>query len=198
MSYHDAFKQGLDQSFNDDPSELNVYWGVLREMNSSVYRRGYIDIMIQKGIDTHYDIYDAWVFAQIHCMSKTGDLQILRVDLGHSPAGDKAVVQNNAALAALPSPFRGDFKGGQRDSDGDVTWDEPILVNGDRWEPGQAPLEVGTTRCATTWLHLCRYRWLARWPYGSTDVYVMQWKREAWTASSERVAKKILPSRLRT
>lgn len=84
MSYHDAFRHGIDQAFNDDPAEMNVYWGVLREMNSAAYRRGYVDIVVQRSLDKAYDIYD----------------------------------------------FEGG-PGGPGDSDGRVTWNEPILVNGE-------------------------------------------------------------------
>jgi hypothetical protein len=198
MSYHDAFKHGIDQSFDEEPSSLAVYWKILGEMNAGVYRRGYVDVVVQRALDQPYDIYDAWVFAQVHCMSKAGDIQILRVELGHEPASDKAIAKNNSALVAMPTPFHGTFDGGPGDFDGEVTWAEPILVGGTRWEPGQVPLEVGTTRCATTWLHLCRYRWLARWPYGSTDIYILQWKHEAWQASRTKVCAKILPAKFQT
>jgi hypothetical protein len=197
MSYHDAVRNGIDQALNEEPASLAVYWNVLQQMIAGEYRQGYVDVVVQKALNQRYDIYDAWVFAQIHCMSQTGDIQILSVELGHTPADDKAVTKNNAALAELPAPFQATFHGGLDDFDGEVTWNEPVITRAGRWSPGVAPLEVGTTRSATTWLHLCQRRWLARWPYGSPDVYVIQWKPEAWQASTERTLEKLLPKKFR-
>jgi len=53
MSYHDAFKHGIDQSFDEEPSSLAVYWKILGEMNAGVYRRGYVDVVVQRALDQH-------------------------------------------------------------------------------------------------------------------------------------------------
>ena len=175
MSYHDDFKQSLDETFRKAPSETDVYWEVLHKMNTGFFERSYVDIFVQHAA-RRYDIYDAWVFAQLHAMAASGELKVLRVDVGSEPDADSAIAKNIAALDKLPEPFHGTFWGGRHDFDGNIRWDCPIEVSGERWEPQTTRLEVGTTKCATTWMHLCGARWLARWPYGSTDVFILRWK----------------------
>lgn len=127
-------------------------------------------------------------FARIHSAVVSGELGLVRVEVGTGPGRDKGGRQSNAALLAdLPGPFVADLDLEQNcaDSDGAFGWTEPITVTagpagGERQvevaahdlEHG-APLEVGSCAPSRIYLHLFESGAVARWPYGQSDLWIL-------------------------
>jgi hypothetical protein len=88
----------------------------------------------------------------------------------------------NDKLQRLWFPFHGQFWGGNRDEDGEITVDYPIElsvttmhgIEVTKLVSGRFPLEVGITSVYKTIAHLSAgAKRLARWPYGSDDIYLL-------------------------
>lgn len=111
-----------------------------------------------------YNLVSFWI--------RSGLLQLTLIELGEVPSGDKDREANATKLNKLLPPFRGYVDPAQRtspDGDGILFWDS--LQN---QEQGEAILEIGDTKARATLQHL-RFSWknLARWMYGSTEIYLL-------------------------
>jgi hypothetical protein len=186
--------------------EIQGGWGplladVADAMNNGHYDQHWVDFVVQKfGINanrTCYDVYDAYVFAQVYSGLHLGKIGFVKIPVGDIPCGNTGVMSNNIALSNVPAPFLARFvpeKGRGAIDDGFLKWDRPIALNrmghSSVWAlyPGRAPLEVGYTRPYTTLFHLTDDRALARWPYGSKLIYLLKVQdRELWNLSHPRL-----------
>jgi hypothetical protein len=117
-----------------------------------------------------------------------GLLTACRIQVGNTPGYDRDVEYNNQCIKHMPAPFSGCFKGGDGgDNDGQIRWNAPVnlnmIVNGTEYKtvlspetiPDRAPLEVGYTNYSTSYQHLIEEGALARWAYGSEDIYLLHY-----------------------
>lgn len=132
-----------------------------------------------------YDIYDAYFFAQVWGMLLTGSVVACRVNINETPPRDNQFVKFNEILGTLQHPFEARFAGGPGtlDNDGHFEWKEPIVFTSlipDKLSAVQlpaslVPLECGSTKGFTTFLHIMAGETgVARWPYGSQDVWLLK------------------------
>lgn len=206
MDYHNSMRQGIDHQLETSKGLAPVLYDVLRKMRSGFYDQSWVDVVVQKHYDSAYDIYDAWVFANVHTLVGIGDILYTVVGVGATPGGNNSIEENNNKLWGVsaerilvnerdepvrrfvPGMFRAKFipSYGATGSDGDgyIEWTRKITMGsinpetGERnrrsFPPGQALLEVGSTKATTTWLHLHQSRMLARWPYDSEYIYILK------------------------
>jgi hypothetical protein len=148
---------------------------------------------------------EAYAFAQLWYMLWAGELAVTRLAIGQEPFADADVDGNDEVLQQLSrtSGVRcsARFWGGLADDDGYVRIEQPIwleLVNfsGEKVQDGpdglDYPLEVGYQLWSKT-LHTLRTRGkLARWPYGSRDVWLLMVPGEVYDYWQERLAEMVL------
>ena len=175
----------IEQMFVRNPKCAMVAYQCLAKLQA-----GFFDVEWTAAVFQHWDrrpvtVYDAWIFAMVNAAYHCGDLQIALVDVGAEPAGDKATTINNDRLSDLPPPFWASFAGGNVPSDGYLKWDKPVVVESPECailhetiktrilQPGGASLEVGFTQSATTYHYFCSGSPIARWPYGSTRIWLL-------------------------
>lgn len=103
-----------------------------------------------------------------------------RILIGCEPFADAEVEKNQQALQQIEEPVSATFWGGTQNEDGVLTIcreisAEFIGLNAPSPIPiqGSYPLEVGYTNPQKTLHYLRTGPGLARWPYGSQDIYVM-------------------------
>lgn len=171
MSLHEMWMTAVDDKVAAEPGAFTIYTDLRRQMNAGKFDP-YIDIVTQRDRG-FYDLYDAYTFGQIHSYIVTGEILVQQIWLGAVPSNDAAQEANNEKLKKLPMPFKAHFRGGQGDDDGTLEWVEPFHVQGVELKPRAVALEVGDTRPATTWRHLFHEKFLARWPYGHTSIWLL-------------------------
>lgn len=131
-----------------------------------------------------FDIYDAYPFMHVHMMMTSAEIVCATMEIGVKPKPDSDVEGNRKVLRSLKHPFTGDFWGGTQDEDGVIEVKEDIefdMINLETRErvsgfySGRFPLEVGYISAAKTLLYLNGPTGrLARWPYGSKNIYLFQ------------------------
>jgi len=173
-----------------DPEWAKVLYDYATRLNTGEYPERYVDALFQKHwAEGAYTLEDAYAFAQMHTMIRTGVVAIFQIPIGGEPEGDRLDTIMNARLAELPYPFHGKFWGGTQGADGTIWWERPINVIKHR-EDGSGcgfviaegqdksphmPLEVGTTASEKSYLSFQGFdgpRGLARWPYGQDRITV--------------------------
>lgn len=179
-----AFKDRVKQ----EPEYLTVINDIHHRLISGFYDEWYVDIVFQKWEGYHDgmpDLIDAACFADVHAMIHSGLVGITKIDVGQIPRGDSDITKNNMILRDLPSPFVGEFWGGSTDEDGKIISSEDIWADFVRHtekkdyniaikiKRGIWPLEVGTQSAEKTYMSLCSCAGIARWPYGSTSIYLL-------------------------
>lgn len=141
-----------------------------------------------------WPVHQVAAFLDIHAAVGVGWYAMVQVEVGTGPRSDAERSANAAALADLPEPFTAqlDLAQNAADEDGTVTWSQDIIVTRSTGVPYtaactarepltipttvqafQVPLEVGTTLPSRTLLHLEEDGGVARWAYGSTDLYLL-------------------------
>lgn len=124
------------------------------------------------------------VYARVHHLIASGRVAKLTVPVDAVPSRDAARTENEAKLTAgLPDEFTAEiYEGTSHDGDGLLSWPQGTAMP---WIDGygnqstakicdwadSAPLEIGHTDASRTWLHLMDYGMVARWPYGSQDIW---------------------------
>ena len=182
MRYHHAFARSFNEMLANDPAQVSLCAETLRKMNDTEFSQGFKDIFVQSHDNSPYSLSDAWIFAQLVSEMALGNLKICKIELGEEPDADVEEASNNTKLQRLPEPFTGNFRGGGGlDNDGKICWDSQVTWQSVTWAPGEAELEVGVTKAVTTWRHLRLAQFLARWPYRSTAIYMLNWTRSAYT-----------------
>ena len=124
-------------------------------------------------------------FATLDMLIFNRRLALIQVAVGTTPSRDADRAENAAALASLPAPFAADLCLTQNgaDFDGTLRWGNAIDVKAfpggdDDWftvptPRTTVPLEVGSCKASRILLHVWKYGAVARWPYGSTDLWIM-------------------------
>lgn len=122
-----------------------------------------------------------WSYARVYHLLRTGSVVRVRVNVGTVPRQDRFRAENGAALSDLPEPFVASVCQEQNggDCDGDFAWAGPIQLS-QGWDGGiadmpafdQVSLEIGSTSASRTLLHLVETGCVARWPYGSEDIWL--------------------------
>ena len=189
MTWHeDAAREESCRNMEHEATALAVSSALRRLRHSE--RDWYVDMIFQKHARAgRIKIHDAYCFAYVDGLIHSGLVRLCRIEVGSQPYPDKMKVENNQRLRDLPVPFRAEFVGGYGDSDGRLSWDDeirvvpvPCLEDGcpsksvkeTMLRPGSCPLEVGFTDPSRTWGHLAQDGRLARWPYGSNYIYIME------------------------
>jgi len=132
---------------------------------------------------------DAFAFTKVYSeLVNNGNpmLRMVRIRVGATPCSDKARDENNRRLKGLSPQFSAQFWGGCGDHDGWFGWHDHLHLCGNVNVDGalvegptvtvsahKLPLEVGTQSAAKTLHMVMRNFGVARWPYGSDDVWVI-------------------------
>ncbi|MFD1278028.1 hypothetical protein ACFQ51_56770 [Streptomyces kaempferi] len=141
-----------------------------------------------------WPVHQVAAFLDIHAAVGAGRYAMVQVGVGTEPRSDADRTANAQALSDLPVPFVAelDVEQNAADEDGTLSWTEEIIVTRSTGVPYTAacasretvtiptvmpsyrvPLEVGTTKPSRTLLHLEEDGGVARWAYGSQDLYVL-------------------------
>ncbi|EGE40753.1 hypothetical protein GTY83_06880 [Streptomyces sp. SID4928] len=146
------------------------------------------------GIDYTHAIgqpYGGWTdgqvaaYSRVHYLIATGKVIKLIVPVGSSPGRDADRVGNQRRLTeGLPVEFVATvYEGNSHDGDARLSWPQDAVMP---WIDGygkemerplcpwadSAPLEIGYTDASRTFLHLTEGGIVARWPYGSDDIWL--------------------------
>lgn len=123
------------------------------------------------------ELVDAFLYAKFNDWVLDNKVVRAKIRVGETPVGDAETDENNRRLEKISKPFSARFWGGYADYDGEVSWEETIVLKGGgeyvAVPPGWAPLEVGYTDAATSYSHLFYTGFLARWAYDDKCVYLM-------------------------
>lgn len=177
--YRQVVIEGVDELLKSEPEAGAFLIEAKTKINTGFFSQNYLDSIFQhwKGV---VDIYDAYMFAQIHAMIGTGALARVSIGVGEIPLGDKAKQENNKRLSHLHELFEAEFYGGSGyGADGYLRWSGDIRMELTptnaptsiiEVRAGEAQLEVGYQRVEKTYFQLMESRFLARWPYGSKDI----------------------------
>jgi hypothetical protein len=169
----------------ENPEWMSVLADCIKRMRSGFYKEEHIDLICQKWERfKNFDIYDAYPFIQVHIALCSAEILCARLYVGGGPAPDKDVERNNQLLhSALGHPFSGEFWGGTQGEDGYIEVHEPVefdmknLQTGElvtRRFSGRFPLEAGYISAAKTQHYLLGPQArLARWPYGSPEIWLL-------------------------
>lgn len=129
--------------------------------------------------------YAGWTDGQVAALAKVdafvraGDVRAVLIPVGMTPSRDRHREGNGRKLTeGLPSEFTASvYDGTDHDGDGLLGWGPGTLSS---WCTS-APLEIGYTDASRTVLHLLESGRVARWPYGSEDVWLFSFTTEdAW------------------
>jgi hypothetical protein len=164
---------------------------VLDRLRRGYYDARWVNALFQKWEGrARPDIYDAYAFAVLWSDLFHGRTLHVRIEVGESPHGDKCVAENQAALDQLPRPFTAQCwseTGRGANCDGMLRWPTSINLQATHsidqdqqltrdtivsYPAGSAPLEIGYTAPERTFCHLQMNRAVARWPYGSEDIWL--------------------------
>jgi hypothetical protein len=160
------------------------------------FTSGFVDAVgqLHRTSPDHWPVHQVAAFLDIHAAVGAGRYAMVQVEVGATPRPDVDRTSNALALADLPEPFTAELDLDQNaaDEDGTVAWSEDIIVTRSTGVPYTAdcvtpesltipltvrsfrvPLEVGTTMPSRTLLHLEEDGGVARWAYGSADLYVL-------------------------
>lgn len=155
--------------------------------------------------------FSGWTDGQVAALAKvdafitSGQVRTALIPVGARPGRDVDREGNRAKLRrGLPPEFSAEVEDALNHfGDGSLAWtDTPMpWTRGEGAEPSAplstwctgAPLEIGHTDASRSLLHLLESGSLARWPYGSEDVWLFWFDRfDDWTAwraaPAERIA----------
>lgn len=176
-----AIKEIVDREMEseDFASVMNDYLCKLNENWFGWHQ----DVIHQKWHRLRNDVYDAYAFGSVHELLCNGSIAVAEIDIGFIPSRDSDTDGNNRKLSTLRGPFSGSFHGGTQDEDGyifvagDIDF-SIVAIRGDTNQSlavgGLFPLEVGYTSSIKTMMYLCPTMGrLARWPYGSSSIYLL-------------------------
>lgn len=135
----------------------------------------FLDFVVQRP-KGELDIYDAYCISSLHKQWVEEEFSIVRILVGKKPAPDRDRERNRQMLSVLPSPFKTSVEPDAR-GDGTLSWSESIRTTLETTSrmvpPGSVPIEIGSTESSRSWLHMLeRDQGLARWPYGSEEIFL--------------------------
>jgi hypothetical protein len=124
-------------------------------------------------------------YSRVHHMVATGKVAKLTIPVDASPGRDADREGNQRRLTeGLPPEFTAKvYAGNSHDGDALLSWPQEAVMP---WIDGygneserplcawtnSAPLEIGHTDASRTFLHLTEDGIVARWPYGSDDIWL--------------------------
>lgn len=186
----------LDRILTTEPTAAALVRTRNRLASGNHFTTGFVDAVGQahRRKPGRWPVHQIAAFLDIHAAIGAGRYAIVQVEVGVSPRQDAERNANAAALSELPEPFVAELDRQQSaaDEDGTIAWSESIVVTRSTGvsyaagctaqesltvpttvHPFRIPLEVGTTMPSRTLLHLEEDGGVARWAYGSTDLYVL-------------------------
>jgi hypothetical protein len=186
----------LDRILTREPTAAALVRTRNRLARGGHFSVGFVDAVgqLHRKAPGRWPVHQVAAFLNVHAEVGAGEYAIAQVEVGATPRPDADRDGNAAALADLPWPFAAHLDMGQNaaDEDGTLTWAQDIVVTRSSGvpftagcrrpesltiptivQPFQIPLEVGTTLPSRTLLHLEEDGGVARWAYGSTDLYVL-------------------------
>lgn len=179
--YADLFHEDMQ-----DEKAIKIYTETLQFLKNNHWPAWYVEIIMQNYRATT-DPADILAFVHVHCYIVAGKVWTCELEVHHEPFGDSEIDQNNRILKNhLPDIFTGEFipeKGRGARSDGYIEAKSDFTVT-DAWSINEQttsrlaatrifPLEVGYTKSYTTYRHLVENGSVARWPYGSKKIYLL-------------------------
>lgn len=199
VHYQEAEKNWI-KTILADADKVTVYSEVMRKLHAGYYNQSWVDVFFQKWARYgKVNIAEACAFAQLWSGLCNGAIAHTRLVVGQSPLNDAEIEGNNAilqnALSLINSredngevapdvcKWRAGFWGGSQDADGYIEWDGiPVLefhrnampAGSCKSEWNRAALEVGYTHCIKTLNQLRMSRILARWPYDSREITLLE------------------------
>jgi hypothetical protein len=188
-SVHESAAQKMFNELMETPDGALTYQIVHAGLRDGRWSERYMDAIGQHGVRsrTSWPQNQVAAFGFVHLSVVRGEVALVPVSTLGTPRRDSCREENAAALANLPHPFVAEVDADQNcgDCDGIIKWTEPIEVTvcsglSERTDsgvllpvplhvmiqPGEAPLEIGSSLPSRTWLHLREDRAVARWPYG--------------------------------
>jgi hypothetical protein len=208
MTVHEqAAERTVTRMLTAGGSQAEILTAALRSVTAGIVADSVIDVM---GRPYGGGRPESWPLAQLYCIgfahASINSGAIGRTEIavpGDGPGPDREREANQAALAQLCRPFTATVDMGQMcaDSDGTLSWDEPVVVlqatppPGYRGEetpkyvrrdvvvrPGSVPLEIGSTTPSRTLMHLHESGGVARWPYGASTLHLWLADLDRWAA----------------
>ena len=179
--------QSLEKVVNEklqEPLGAQVYASILKKLNDGFFDHEWVDAIFQKWERYPITIYDAYAFGNVWTWIGLGQIYMAQINIEYIPVADRQIEEMNQILQSLWYPFSGTFWGGTQDEDGIIEIAEPIeLQNQPNFTntesrscfiSGSFPLEVGYVSAAKTMVYMNGFGRLARWPYGSRDIWLFQ------------------------
>ncbi|GAA3155551.1 hypothetical protein ACFQ0X_44150 [Streptomyces rectiviolaceus] len=186
----------LDRLLTLEPTAAALVRTRNRLASGGHFTKGLVDAVgqVHHRAPGRWPVHQVAAFLDIHAAIGAGRYAMVQVGVDTMPRPDAERAANAAALVDLPEPFTAQLDQDQNaaDEDGMVEWSEAIVVTRSTGvpytagcavpesltiptavQPMQIPLEVGTTLPSRTLLHLEEDGGVARWAYGSTDLYVL-------------------------
>ena len=190
--YRQVMREGVDEWMAEE-KYARAACAIRSQILSGTWPEQYIDVFFQKFSRSPMDFVDVHCFAQIHYSMKIGKICSARIETGKYPSYDKDIEYNNGVLSSLFEPFYGKFIGGTGGCDGYIGWKKPLIMSQEiqdgrggttglncTIDPDKLPLEVGYTDSTTTLFHLIEGDGLARWPYGSSEIWLLYLLDREW------------------
>lgn len=198
MAYYDsvwnkALRQYVDSNMANT-KYAKLCTTCLSRLKRKYYKTSYVEAIMQRqerGRED-YDIYHAAAFMDIHVALCRGQVLMTTLEVGQAPSGNLSVDKNQHVLDMLMQAritstgdkpevirFMGQYAASsQSGNDGFLWWNGTVRfgnhTSGKYAEVsnGKLPLEVGFTAPSITISHLSQDGGLARWPYGSTRIWL--------------------------
>ena len=199
--YHNTFdlilSQVLEKKGLEAPAALGDLWTLMSELNNGRFGdpvRGAF-----KGPKEFFFPHEAMGFAIIWSKIFAGEVAYTILPLSDQCGLDTDLDHNNRILKKgrfmCPETrkrlrYRAEFRGGLGDNDGHFETLSRLSAtrhvpneNGCAFQtvllkPTWYPLEVGSSAIGTTVMHVLSEAGLARWPYGTTSLYIFHLIRE--------------------
>jgi hypothetical protein len=194
--HRSIFQGAVERDLVNNPGLLLTITATKTRLNAGEYDRDFVAAIMQKSRDA-FDIYDAYAFSWFWVRLLRGVIKAVRIHVGDVPSRDHEVELNNEKLKGVPKAFAVTFDNDKaNENDGIVVWDAPIVASSLHadgstseyvLEQGSAPLEVGYTDGRKTVQHIWEEAGVARWPYGSSILYLFKMPHQAWCEMREEV-----------
>lgn len=185
-----SIKDFVEDIFDKNPEIAAEMHKIKYKIRKGYYDKNYIDSIFQLDIRSQFDAHDVYFFYLIHEAILSGKIIKTEVYVKETPFADKDIENNNRVLKNnLPLFFEAKFNptyGYGYNDDGKLKWTKPLFFEkttlNEKNEqvkqfvkvgPRSTPLEVGTTKPETTFLHLFKDNTcLSRWAYNSDSISI--------------------------
>ena len=179
--YTDLFHESMQEK-----KAIELYTETLQLLKNGHWPTWYVNVIMQNSRATA-DPADILAFAEVHGLIALTKVWTCELIVHYDPFADNQIEENNHVLKHhLPEIFEGEFipeKGRSANSDGYIKAKTDFTVT-DAWSANEQvksrsaktkvfSLEVGYTKSVTTYRHLMESGCVARWPYGSKKIYLL-------------------------